>query len=73
MPPITQTVSEANETNQFNKLLQSFRAWAAFTIVLGIMEQISHLFFLLLVLPLISDDADGGVGRGRPRNSNGSM
>lgn len=68
MPTIMRTASEANETNPFNKLFFSvLQCVCRLYDLLGIIKQISHLFFL----PLISDEADAGDGRGRLRNSNG--
>lgn len=61
MPLIMQTASEANETNPFNKLFQSFKAFrvcAPFEII----KQISH-FLLLICLSYPMMLMEGG-GRG---------
>lgn len=70
MPVIMRAASEANETNPFNKLFFSvLQSVCRLYNLLGIIKQISHLFFS----PLISDGADAGDGRGRLRNGKGGM
>ena len=70
MPMIMRAASEANETNPFNKLFFSvLQSMCRLYNLLGIIKQISHLFFS----PLILDGADAGDGRGRLRNGNRGM